>query len=103
LRHRALTYPTTFTFACGGVMNFENISSEELKVISAVLHQAVADELYQTHDIPLSVMVRRIHDCIVKGESDPVKLKAAALGANVVVPLFRLRPERYVEVPKSSA
>ncbi|WP_439544056.1 hypothetical protein [Hyphomicrobium sp.] len=85
-------------------MNFENISSEDLKLISAVLHQAVADDLYQLHDIPLSVMVRRIHDRIRMGETDAVKLKAAALGAHVVVPfVFRPRPERYVELPKSSA
>lgn len=85
-------------------MNFESISSEELKVISAVLHQAVADELYQIHDIPLSVMVRRIHDRILMGENDADKLKAAALGAHVVVPfVFRPRPERYAELPKSSA
>ena len=84
-------------------MNFENISSEDLKLISAVLHQAVADEL-QSHDIPLSVMVRRIHDRILMGETDADKLKAAALGAHVVVPfVFRPRPERYVELPKSSA
>jgi hypothetical protein len=86
------------------VMNFDNISNEDLKIISAVLHQAVADELYQIHDISLSVMVRRIHERILKGEYDPVKLKAAALGAHVVVPfVFRSRPERFIAHPKSSA
>ena len=85
-------------------MNLENISSEDLKIISAVLHQAVTDEVYQAHDIPLSVMVLRIYDRIVKGETDPVRLKAAALGSHVVVPfVFRARPVHYVEHPKSSA
>jgi hypothetical protein len=85
-------------------MNLENISSEELKVISAVLHRAVADELYQIHDMPLTVMVQRIHDRILKGESDPAKLKAAALGAHVVVP-FRFHSPAGVAFgqPKSSA
>jgi hypothetical protein len=84
-------------------MNFEDISGGDLKIISAVLHQAVADELYQAHDMPLSVMVRRIHECLNKGESDPVKLKAAALGAHVVVPFVsRPRRERYADVPSSA-
>lgn len=67
-------------------MNIEDISRDDLALISAVLHEAVADERYRHLDIPLTVMVRRIYERLAKGEQDPEKLTAAALGAYVVVP-----------------
>ncbi|MBX9862731.1 MAG: hypothetical protein K2Y42_08255 [Hyphomicrobium sp.] len=85
-------------------MILDKISTEDLKLISAVLHAAVEDEVCRVHDMPLAIMVRRIHDRILKGERDPAALKAAALGAHVVVPfVLRMCPEQVIKHPKSSA